>query len=72
VEFADASPFPAAESLYDNVYVLDREVRGWYSVETASDRARDAPVDAGDGAQAAIGEIPQQLTDALAAGEEAG
>jgi pyruvate dehydrogenase E1 component alpha subunit len=34
VEFADASPFPAPESLYDDVYVLDDEVRGLYSVRT--------------------------------------
>jgi len=30
VEFADASPFPEAEALYDNVYVLDDQVRGRY------------------------------------------
>jgi len=34
VEFAEASPFPTPESLYDDVYVLDREVRGVYSVRT--------------------------------------
>jgi pyruvate dehydrogenase E1 component alpha subunit len=34
VEFADASPFPAPESLYDDVYVLGDQVRGWYSVRT--------------------------------------
>jgi len=73
VEFADASPFPPAESLYDDVYVLpsagtdDTEVRGWYSVETAGDRARDAVTDGA--APAANDEIPMQLTDALAAGE---
>jgi pyruvate dehydrogenase E1 component alpha subunit len=32
--FADASPFPAAESLYDDVYVLGDQVHGWYSVRT--------------------------------------
>jgi pyruvate dehydrogenase E1 component alpha subunit len=76
VEFADASPFPAAASLYEDVYVLPRsgtgevQVRGWYSVETASDRARDAPEDAGgETVPAASREIPQRLTDALAAGE---
>ena len=31
--FADASPFPPPESLYDDVYVLGREVEGWYSVD---------------------------------------
>jgi pyruvate dehydrogenase E1 component alpha subunit len=33
VAFADASPFPPPESLYDDVYVLGREVEGWYSVD---------------------------------------
>jgi pyruvate dehydrogenase E1 component alpha subunit len=70
VEFAEASPFPAPESLYDDVYVLDREVRGWYSVAT-TDGAADELQAAADGAQRAVNdEIPQQLTDALAAGEE--
>jgi pyruvate dehydrogenase E1 component alpha subunit len=32
--FAEASPFPGPETLYDDVYVLDREVRGVYSVRT--------------------------------------
>src|SRR6478736_1325362 len=32
VEFADASPFPAPESLYDDVYVLGDASSGWYSV----------------------------------------
>ncbi len=30
VEFADASPFPAPESLYEDVYVIDEQVRGAY------------------------------------------
>ncbi|HTW41189.1 MAG TPA: pyruvate dehydrogenase (acetyl-transferring) E1 component subunit alpha [Solirubrobacteraceae bacterium] len=78
VEFADASPFPSAESLYDDVYALDREVRGWYSVETAGERAREAPAGAAapgahnGAARAADDEIPKQLTDALAAGEDGG
>jgi pyruvate dehydrogenase E1 component alpha subunit len=33
VAFADASPFPAPESLYDDVYALGDQVRGWYSVD---------------------------------------
>jgi pyruvate dehydrogenase E1 component alpha subunit len=33
VAFADSSPFPAPESLYDDVYVLGDQVRGWYSVD---------------------------------------
>ena len=71
VEFAEASPFPAPESLYDDVYVLDPEVRGWYSVATTDGVAEGASGAPRDGAQAAVNdEIPQQLTDALAAGEE--
>jgi pyruvate dehydrogenase E1 component alpha subunit len=33
-KFAEASPFPGPETLYDDVYVLDDEVRGVYSVRT--------------------------------------
>jgi TPP-dependent pyruvate/acetoin dehydrogenase alpha subunit len=30
VAFAEDSPFPAAESLYEDVYVVDEQVRGTY------------------------------------------
>jgi pyruvate dehydrogenase E1 component alpha subunit len=33
VEFADKSPEPALESLYDNVYVLGDQLQGWYAVD---------------------------------------
>jgi pyruvate dehydrogenase E1 component alpha subunit len=33
VAFAEQSPEPALESLYDNVYVLGDQVQGWYSVD---------------------------------------
>jgi pyruvate dehydrogenase E1 component alpha subunit len=36
VAFADRSPFPEPESLYDDVYVLGDQVRGWYSVDARS------------------------------------
>jgi pyruvate dehydrogenase E1 component alpha subunit len=36
VAFADASPHPAPESLYDNIYVYGDQVRGWYSVDERS------------------------------------
>jgi pyruvate dehydrogenase E1 component alpha subunit len=36
VDFADSSPFPPPESLYDNVYVLGGQVRGWWSVDERS------------------------------------
>jgi pyruvate dehydrogenase E1 component alpha subunit len=67
--FADQSPFPAPESLYDDIYVLGDSWRGWYSVETTEERSAGAEA---DGAGAANDEIPQQLTSALAAGEDAG
>ena len=76
VEFADASPFPAPESLYDDVYVLDRQSQGWYSLQTAAATASDNSPGAGghqedDRAQSSANdEIPQQLTQALAAGED--
>jgi pyruvate dehydrogenase E1 component alpha subunit len=67
VAFAEDSPFPAPESLYDDVYVLDREASGWYSVQT-TDTPTETPEQAAAGA--ANDEIPQQLTEALAAGED--
>jgi pyruvate dehydrogenase E1 component alpha subunit len=36
VAFADRSPFPEPESLYDDVYVLGDQVKGWYSVDARS------------------------------------
>jgi pyruvate dehydrogenase E1 component alpha subunit len=68
VEFAEASPFPEPESLYDDIYVLGDTSRGWYSVETTDERA--AGPAGGEDTRAANDEIPQQLTSALAAGED--
>ena len=36
VAFADNSPHPEPESLYDDIYVLGGQVRGWYSVDERS------------------------------------
>jgi GAF domain-containing protein len=36
VAFADRSPFPSPESLYDDIYVLGDQVRGWYSIDERS------------------------------------
>jgi pyruvate dehydrogenase E1 component alpha subunit len=36
VAFADASAFPPPESLYDHIYVLGDQVKGWYSVDERS------------------------------------
>jgi pyruvate dehydrogenase E1 component alpha subunit len=76
VRFAESSPFPAPETLYDDVYVLDGEVRGLYSAQTADARAErkraaEADVPAAP-PRASNDEIPQQLTDALAVAEDGG
>ncbi len=73
VEFADGSPFPAPESLYDDVYVLGDASSGWYSVRTTDPR-QDADEASASSAVAAArdgDEIPQQITDALVHGEDA-
>ncbi len=36
VRFADRSPFPPPESLYDDIYVLGGQLHGWYSVDERS------------------------------------
>jgi pyruvate dehydrogenase E1 component subunit alpha len=36
VEFADASPEPPLESLYDHLYVYGEQVPGWYAVDERS------------------------------------
>jgi hypothetical protein len=33
VQFADESEFPTPESLYEHIYVLGDQVKGWYSVD---------------------------------------
>ena len=67
VAFAENSPFPAPESLYDDVYVLDAEVRGTYSVSTTGVQEPQPQAALADGSD----EIPQQFTDALLLGEDA-
>jgi pyruvate dehydrogenase E1 component alpha subunit len=54
VAFADAAPHPEPESLYDNVYVLGDQVRGWYSVDERSagvHRGEDERDEGQDGAR---------------------
>ncbi|HXB17155.1 MAG TPA: pyruvate dehydrogenase (acetyl-transferring) E1 component subunit alpha [Solirubrobacteraceae bacterium] len=71
VEFADASPFPQPDALFEDTYVLGDSPHGWYSVETTGERAAGAS-GGRDSVESANDEIPQQLTTALAAGEEGG
>ena len=39
VAFADASPEPPLESLYDHLYVVGDQVPGWYAVDERTPRA---------------------------------
>ncbi len=74
VAFAESSPFPAPESLYDDIYVLDGELSGVYTMASGEPPAQLAAAGAaaGEGGAGAVNdEIPKQLTDALAAGEDA-
>jgi pyruvate dehydrogenase E1 component alpha subunit len=87
VAFADGSPAPPPESLYDDIYVLGGQVHGWYSVDeraagvhkgederALADQAPPAhpPTAApeSDGRGAATGDVPQQITAAVEAGED--
>jgi pyruvate dehydrogenase E1 component alpha subunit len=36
VEFADNSPFPDLDSLYDDIYVYGEQIRGWYTMDERS------------------------------------
>jgi pyruvate dehydrogenase E1 component alpha subunit len=61
VQFADNSPFPELDSLYDDLYVLGQQVQGWWSVDERSpephrgEREREA------------GRVPHELAEAGAA-----
>jgi hypothetical protein len=61
VHFADESPFPDLDSLYDDVYVLDSEVPAWWTVDE-----RSPEVHRGEQEREA-GELPHQLAEAGAA-----
>ncbi len=67
VEFAAASPLPPPQSLYEDIYVLEGPGQGWYSVETTDGRTDGTGAGSSD---VDNGEIPQQLTSALAAAED--
>jgi pyruvate dehydrogenase E1 component alpha subunit len=66
VQFAEASPYPAPETLYDDVYVLDSGSSGSYSVRTTDPRANAAgePPERLSGGD--HGEVPQRMSEALA------
>src|SRR5438105_3738939 len=61
VEFADQSPFPDLDSLYDDIYVYGEQVRGWYAVDE-----RSPEVHPGEQEREA-GEVAHELAEAGAA-----
>jgi pyruvate dehydrogenase E1 component subunit alpha len=68
VKWADESPEPALESLYENVYVLGDQVQGWYSVDERTPdvhRGEDEPEIGKSG-------VAQELAEAGAAYAGAG
>jgi pyruvate dehydrogenase E1 component alpha subunit len=60
-KFADESPFPDLDSLYDDVYVYTGDVPGWWTVDE-----RSPEVHRGEKEREA-GELPHQLAEAGAA-----
>jgi hypothetical protein len=61
VQFADQSPFPDLDSLYDDVYVFSGDVPGWWTVDE-----RSPEVHRGEKEREA-GELPHRLAEAGAA-----
>jgi pyruvate dehydrogenase E1 component alpha subunit len=61
VQFADQSPFPDLDSLYDDVYVFTGDAPGWWTVDE-----RSPEVHRGEREREA-GELPHQLAEAGAA-----
>jgi pyruvate dehydrogenase E1 component alpha subunit len=77
VAFADASPYPPPESLYDDIYVLGGQVRGWWSLDERShaphrgeDERQHDQIQYDSGEAPPPDEIPQQLTAGLQHREE--
>jgi pyruvate dehydrogenase E1 component alpha subunit len=60
VQFADDSDFPAPESIYDHVYVLGDQVKGWYSVDE-----RSAGVHKGEDERSLAASAEQQYEQAV-------
>jgi pyruvate dehydrogenase E1 component alpha subunit len=61
VKFADESPFPDLDSLYDDIYVYGGDVPGWWTVDE-----RSPEVHRGEREREA-GEVPHQLAEQGAA-----
>jgi 2-oxoglutarate dehydrogenase complex dehydrogenase (E1) component-like enzyme len=61
VKFADESPFPDLDSLYDDIYVFDSDVPAWWTVDE-----RSPEVHRGEREREA-GEVPHELAEKGAA-----
>ncbi len=59
VEFADASPEPPLESLYDNLYVVSDNVPGWYAVDERTPEPHPGELETELGRQGAIRELAE-------------
>jgi hypothetical protein len=61
VKFADESPFPDLDSLYDDIYVFDSDVPSWWTVDE-----RSPEVHRGEHERES-GEVPHRLAEQGAA-----
>jgi pyruvate dehydrogenase E1 component alpha subunit len=61
VEFADNSPFPDLDTLYDDIYVHGEQVKGWYSVDERSPEVHPGEK------EAEAGDVAHELAEAGAA-----
>jgi pyruvate dehydrogenase E1 component alpha subunit len=60
VEFADASPEPALETMYDNLYVLgDEAIGGWYAVDERTPETHPGEMEREVGAEGEIRKLAE-------------
>jgi pyruvate dehydrogenase E1 component alpha subunit len=59
VEFADASPEPPLESLYDNLYVVGDQIPGWYAVDERTPEPHPGELEHEVGKQGPIRELAE-------------
>jgi pyruvate dehydrogenase E1 component alpha subunit len=68
VEFADASPEPPLESLYENLYVLGEHTGGWYAVDERTPKPHPGELEHEVGAEGEIRKLAE--AGAAYAGQE--
>ena len=59
VEFADASPEPPLESLYENLYVLGEHTGGWYAVDERTPEPHPGELEHEVGAEGEIAKLAE-------------